>query len=140
MKLFFKHLARSIVKKPLQPIILVFTWTLAIAISIFSLAMRTALEEEMRLGQAAKYGNAQVTVGLNGTSSSRFMFANDVETLLDGEGVAAGTFELPLTVGKEKKTVFGVAVDFTEFVKIFDFSFQRIFKMFWINLMRNFWF
>ena len=123
MKLFFKHLARSIVKKPLQPIILVFTLTLAIAVSIFSLTMRSALDEEIQLGQAVKYGNSQITIGLSGDASSRFMFAKDAETLLDGEGVAVGTFELPLTMGEEKRTVFGVAVDFTEIGKVFDFTF-----------------
>ena len=123
MKLFFKHLARSILKKPLQPIILVFTLMLAIAVSIFSLAMRDALESETNLSQAAKYGNAQITIGLNGASSSRFMFAEDAEALLGADGVAAGIFELPLFVGEENKTVFGVAVDFTQIGKIFNFSF-----------------
>lgn len=123
MKLFFKHLARSILKKPLQPIILVFTLTLAIAVSIFSFAMRDALAEEVRLGQEAQYGNAQITIGLSGDSSSRFMFADDAETVLDGDGVAAGIFELPLFVGESQKTVFGVATDFTEIGKIFNFTF-----------------
>lgn len=123
MKLFFKHLARSIVKKPLQPIILVLTLTLAIAVSIFSFSMRAALDEEIVNGQAAKYGNAQISIGLSGDAASRFMFADDVEDLLGGTGDAAGTFELPVTVGAGKKTFFGVAVEFTEIEKIFDFTF-----------------
>ena len=121
MKLFFKHLARAIVKKPLQPIILVFTLTMAIAVTIFSLAMRKGLEEEVRLSQSARYGNAQITVGLNGTVDSRFMFAEDAETVLEGDAVAVGTFELPLAMGEERKTVFGVACEFTKIGKIFDF-------------------
>ena len=125
MKLFFKHLARAIVKKPLQPIILVFTLTMAIAVTIFSLAMRKGLEEEVRLSQSARYGNAQITVGLNGSLDSRFMFAEDAETVLDGDAVAAGIFELPLAMGEERKTVFGVACEFTEIGKIFDFTFTE---------------
>ena len=110
MKLFFKHLAKSIANKPLQPIILVFTLTLAIVVSVFSITMSNTLDEETRLGQSAKYGNSQIAIGLSGATSSRFMFAKDVEELLDGDGVAVGTFELPLSIGEENKTVFGVAV------------------------------
>ncbi|MBE7080218.1 MAG: hypothetical protein E7371_03165 [Clostridiales bacterium] len=123
MKLFFKHLAKSIAKKPLQPIILVLTLTLAIAVSIFSFSMRAALDEEIVNGQAAKYGNAQISIGLSGDAASRFMFAEDVENLLGDDCTAVGTFELPVTVGKEQKTFFGVAVDFREIGGIFDFTF-----------------
>lgn len=123
MRLFFKHLARSVVKKPLQPLILVITLTLAIIVSMFSLSISDALEEETKLGQVAKYGNAQITIGLNSKESSRFMFVEDVEDVLKEDGVAVGTFELPLTIGQEKNTVYGVAVDFFEVGKIFTFDF-----------------
>lgn len=125
MKLFFKHLARSIVRKPLQPIILVLTMMLAVAVSIFSFSMREGLNEEVARKQAAKYGNAQITVSLSGTSQSRFMFADDAEKLLDGKGDAVGCFELPLLLGEEKKTAFGVATDFYEIGKVFDLTFYQ---------------
>lgn len=123
MRLFFKHLARSVIKKPLQPIILVVTLTLAIIVSMFSLSISDALEEETKLGQVAKYGNSQITIGLNSKESSRFMFVEDVEDVLKEDGVAVGTFELPLTIGQEKSTVYGVAVDLFEVGKIFTFDF-----------------
>lgn len=129
MKLFFKHLLRSVIKKPLQPIILVFTMILAIAVSIFSFSIREGLNEEVALKQAAEYGNAHITVTLNSTSQSRFMFAEDVESILSGKGEAAGCFELPLLMGEEKQTVFGVATNFYEIGSVFDLSFYEYGKI-----------
>ncbi len=125
MKLFFKHLGRSIVKKPLQPVILIVTLMLAIIVSIFSFSLRDSMEEEIARGQELKYGASQITIGLNANADSRFMFADEAEKVLGGDGVAAGTFELPLMVGQDQKTVFGVAVDFDEIGKIFDFTFTE---------------
>ena len=93
MRLFLKHLFRSILKKPLQPFVLVLTLTLSIAVSIFSFVTREALEEEIAQKQIMQYGNAQISITLNGTSQSRFMFEKDVEKVLGDRAKTAGTFE-----------------------------------------------
>jgi hypothetical protein len=83
MMIFIKHLLRSIRKKPLQPIILVATLMLSVAISILVFSLDDALISEATEGQAARYGTADVTVGLSGNSLSRFMFADKAEELLE---------------------------------------------------------
>lgn len=129
MRLFFKHLLRSIVKKPLQPVILLVTLMLAMAVSIMSFTMKSGLDQETNAGQQAKYGNAHLTLSLNGDSTSRFMFASDVEEVLLGEADAVGAFELPMLYGEEKDTVFGVATEFSDVGEVFDFRFNEYGKI-----------
>lgn len=125
MKLFFKHLLRSTAKKPLQPILLVITLTLAVMSAVFSFSLGNAIERETLSAQQKTYGSAHVTVTLDETSASRFMFVRDAERILGGSAEVAGSFDLPLTMGEEKKAVSAVAVDFSQIERIFSFSFTQ---------------
>ena len=123
MKLFLKHLFRSIVKKPLQPLVLIITITLAVSICIFSLSMDTLLEEEYAVSQVSRFGTAEISITTNSTSKTRFVFEDDAERLLGERGVAVGSFELPMFFGEEKKVAMGVAVDFLDVSEIFEIEF-----------------
>ena len=123
MKLFFKHLLRSTLKKPLQPILLTLTLALAVMASIFTLTLERMIDDENSALQAVSYGSADLTVTLDGASTSRFMFVKDAEQILGESAKVAGCFSLPLTMGEQKNAVSGVAVDFSQIERIFDFSF-----------------
>jgi hypothetical protein len=123
MKLFFKHLLRSTVKKPLQPILLTLTLALAVMASIFTLTLDRMIDQENRSLQAVTYGSADLTVTLDGASTSRFMFVKDAEKILGESAKVAGCFSLPLAIGEQQNAVSGVAVDFSQIERIFDFSF-----------------
>ena len=123
MSLFLKHLFRSIVKKPLQPIILILTLALSVSICVFSFSMDVILGEELETAQREKFGTADISISLNSTSRTRFVFSENAERALDGRGRAVGSFELPMFFGDEKRTVFGVAVDFYDVSEIFDIKF-----------------
>ena len=114
MKLFFKHLLRSTLKKPLQPILLTLTLALAVMASIFTLTLERMIDDENSALQAVTYGSADLTVTLDGASTSRFMFVKDAEQILGESAKVAGCFSLPLTMGEQKNAVSGVAVDFSQ--------------------------
>ena len=124
MKLFLKHLVRSIAKKPFQPIIIIFILVLSILSTTFTLTVYNLLTEEVDITQAEMYGNANITISLSGSSKSRFMFVHDVKKLLgdDVENIA-GCYVLPMVYGENKDTAFGIATDFPEIDEIFDFEF-----------------
>lgn len=125
MKLFFKHLLCSTRKKPLQPILLAITLTLAVMGSVFTFALDRAINQETESAQKSVYGAASLTVTLNDASASRFMFASDAELLLGKRAAVAGSFDLPMTMGENKRAVSGVAVDFSKIESIFKFTFTE---------------
>ncbi len=129
MKLFFKHLFRSIRNRPLQPLLLTVILTLAVATSLFATSLDRALEEETSRAQNERYGDAHITVTLDGASKSRFMFVQDAESVLGTRAEVAGCLELPITYGASGHTVFGVATDFAEIGRIFDVSFLSYGKL-----------
>ncbi len=122
MKLFLKHILRSIKRRPIQPIILLLTLSISVAVSASILSVRTALFEERDLTFSAGYESADITVTLNGSSDSRFMFAEDARQLL-GDGCAvSGYYEILLTHG-DNEIVSAAAVDFETIGDIFTLEF-----------------
>lgn len=123
MKLFFKHLLRSIARRPLQPIVLVFTMMLSVAVSVMSFGLGRYSTEEIEMVQAATYGSADLSISLNSTSKSRFMFTKQAEEVLGDRAAVAGLYELPMFMDNKSDTVFGVATDFYEIGNIFSLQF-----------------
>ncbi|MBR2466337.1 MAG: hypothetical protein IKB38_05345 [Clostridia bacterium] len=123
MKLFFKHLFRSVGKKPLQPLILVLTLSIAITACTLALSIKDALLEEARVSQTSQYGRAEMTVTLNGESRYRFMFARDANRLLGDSGYAFGAYEMILSLGEGDEAYVCSAADLYEINKMFDLSF-----------------
>lgn len=125
MKLFLKHLFVSIKKRPLQPLILLFTFLLAITVCVSSLTLGECLDYEVSNEQTVKYGNADFTIGISAHSPSRFAFTEDVKKIVDQEVLVSGVYELPLFWGKDKNLVLGVATDFAEIGNVFKLQFSE---------------
>lgn len=125
MRLFFKHLLRSIVKRPLQPIVLVFTMMLSVAVSIMALGLGEYATKETQMLQLAQYGNSDVAVSLSSTSQSRFMFTDQLRDVLGDDSKVAGIYEFPMLMNESGDTAIGVAVDFYEINNIFSFDFVQ---------------
>ena len=107
MRLFFKHIFRGMRKRPLQPLILVFTIMLSVSISILAIGIKDAFARETDEKHEARYGSADITVSLNGLSASRFMFSSDAKALMPEGTSVAGSYELPMFLGEEKRVAFG---------------------------------
>ena len=123
MKLFFKHLIRGILKRPLQPVIIILTIALSVLVSITAFTMKKSVADEVNLSNEAIYGSSDIVVKLNSNSRSRFMFDTEVESLLSGKANAVGTYELVFSLNDD--AVFAKAVDFTEINTVFDFHFTQ---------------
>lgn len=129
MKLLLKHWVKSVRLRPLQPIILSVVLLISILSMVLSLSVHDLLQQESELWQAEGYGSADISISLNGTCKSRFMFESDVSALLGDKAKVAGTYELPLSYGEDKQTVFGVAVDLYQIENIFSFEFLEYGKI-----------
>ena len=125
MSLFFKHLFRSIKRKPLQPFIMILTLLLSVFMVTSALSLKSLLAEETALSFDAQYGRADVAVSLNGNSTSRFMFKKDAEALL-GEGCRiVGTYEIVMAPIGSTAPVFAVAAELSEIGDVFDLMFSE---------------
>ena len=122
MKLLLKHWVKSVRLRPLQPIILSVVLLISILSLVLSLSIHDLLQQESKLWQIESYGNADISISLNGTCKSRFMFESDVSSLLGDRAKVAGTYELPLSHGEDKQTVFGVAVNLYQIENIFSLN------------------
>ena len=129
MKLFLKHIFRSIGKKPLQPIVIVLTLALAMATSIFSFTIADTMKEELNVSQAEKYGYAQFAISLGNSSDSRFLFADDVVDALGDDILAVGCYELPLILTGTGNTTIAVATEFARVGDLFNIEFAEFGKV-----------
>ena len=68
MKLFFKHLIRGILKRPLQPVIIILTIALSVLVSITAFTMKKSVADEVNLSNEAIYGSSDIVVKLNSNS------------------------------------------------------------------------
>ncbi len=122
MKLFFKHILRSIKLRPLQPFMLILTLALSVTVSVCSLALRSSIMEEPNLSKEAELGNADIKITLNNNADSRFMFSEDAEKILGEECRIAGYYELFLS-DSGSDMLPAAAVDFDSIGEIFQFEF-----------------
>ncbi|MBQ3041490.1 MAG: ABC transporter permease [Clostridia bacterium] len=122
MRLFFRHLSRSVRKRPLQPIIITVTIVLTIMALVASFGIKNSISEELRLGEESRVGNADFSITATADSKSRFMTAEYVESVLGDGATAVGLYELMFVYG-DSEVVMGEAVDFFKAEKIYDFSF-----------------
>ena len=82
MKLFFRHLIKSIRNKPAQPFVLIATLAISVGVCIMSFGLNNCFIEERVSADNARYGSSDITVSLNGTSKSRFMFVDENTKML----------------------------------------------------------
>lgn len=124
MRLFFKHLLRSVRGKPTQPLILILTISLCVVMITGTLTIKEGLIEERRLVEEAKVGSAELKITLTGNSDTRFMFTEDVKRVLGEKTEVTGYYDV-LMSSEEGDPIFSVAVDFTEAHRILDFKFTE---------------
>lgn len=121
MKLYFKHILRSIRRTPLQPLLSTIVIALAFFIAALAFNMSDYTRNENLLSDSAKYGSADIVITLNSNSQNRFMQPDDVYSVVGDEVFAAGCYGFAFSAFGS--TVFGAAVDFEEIGGIFDIEF-----------------
>ncbi len=124
MRLFLKHLLRSIKKWPLQPLVLVFAVAFSVAFCSSAISLRGSVLLENERAIEVRYGSADLTVGINGGSDSRLMLAERANALLGEKGMAIGCFDLVLSAAGGER-IFAYASDLHSVAEVFDLSFDE---------------
>ena len=122
MRLFFKHLLRSVRNRPWQPIVLVLTLALSIAVSITIMSLKSSIYNERALEKQNKYENSDIIISVNSNSESRFLFTDDVNMALGEDVACVGYYDVLFTTDNQE-IFWGSATDLATFDTIFDIKF-----------------
>lgn len=131
MKLFFRHILRSIKKSPLQPIIILIT--LIVSVATFVTATKLAInvyKENLHYKNVDNY-TCDITVKLSKNDEVRFLFPDDAESIVGKDGKVQGEFGLTALVNMNNiSELVGIcATDFYTADSFFDFKFTEYGKL-----------
>ncbi len=94
MRVFFKHLLRTLLRAPVQPLLILLTVvaSTAIAVTAFRLPFMFSSHLYDVYGREAELGD--LTVLLRGDSDTRMLFSEDAESTVGEDGTVLGEFRL----------------------------------------------
>lgn len=105
MRLFLKHILRSIKKAPLQPLLIVLTLTLAVASVITAVRMSRAVIEENEYKKDGIDSSCDIMVRLSPSDSMRILFKEDAQKIIGNDGTVLGEFHLTALTNKKNEKV-----------------------------------
>ena len=94
MRIFGKHIFRSIRKHPLEPIMIVFTVMLCVAVMILSVALPININRNARAGLTSDEWTSDLLVSMKASSDRRILFDEDVSRAIEGYADYLGEFSL----------------------------------------------
>ena len=94
MRIFGKHIFRSIRKHPLEPIMIVLTVMLCVAVMILSVALPININQNARAGMTSDEWTSDLLVSMKASSDRRILFDEDVSEALEGIADYLGEFSL----------------------------------------------
>lgn len=103
MKLFLKHILRSIKKFPLQPIIIILTLTLATATFISATKICINVLHEEKVLKHTDNFISDITVKLSKSDDVRLLFDDDAKEIIGDEGKVLGEFVITALVNHNNK-------------------------------------
>ncbi len=124
IQLFLKHLFTSIRRRPAQPFLLVLVLSLAVLAGITTLNIGDFIEINQEEEIKASFGNADYSIAVNSLSEIRFLSVDDVYAAVSEDIDACGAYALPMITDVKRDFVYGVATDFEQANKIFNFKFS----------------
>lgn len=138
MKLFFKHIFRSIRKSPLQPILICLTVALAVAVAVTSLRVSEMFADHARQSAYREQAVGDVLISMRGDSDVRLLFDEDARALLGDDGSVLGEFRLSaFLTGREQSSLLTVsAVDLEAADAFYTFDFLQYGSFTTVNLDR----
>lgn len=94
MKLIFKHIFRSVRKYPIQPLLIILTVSLSMALSVAAFSFCQKLNEDAIESSNAKKEIGDILITTRADSDTRILFAEDVESLVGEKADVTGEFSL----------------------------------------------
>jgi len=119
-KYYLKSIFRTIINKPIQPILIIFIFILSFIVLCINFSLSVAFKNDEHKKQNSIHGSSDIIIKNNSNSNSRFLIKEDYIDILD-DSLITGTFNVPLV--KNQEIIPTNAIDFTSCNDFFDFEF-----------------
>ncbi len=119
MRLILRHIRKSVLRTPLQSIIILLTVFFSALIFLCAPALLDSIPKENDLRNSVKYGESDLMISSG--KDTHFVSADEIKGLLGSEHRVYGT--LAVSLASENETALGVAADLATISECFDFSF-----------------
>jgi len=114
VRLFLKHILRSIKKAPLQPLIIIFTLTIAVATLLTTVKMSISTIKETEYKKGRIDTSSDITVKLSNSDEVRILFKDEAERIIGDGGSVIGEFSLTALTTDKDDEKFPVTIMATE--------------------------
>ena len=94
MRIFGKHVFRSIKKEPLQPIMIIAVVMISVAVIILSVSLPINIYRNERAGMHIDEWTPDLTVTLKSSANERLIFEDEVAAVLGDRGSVIGEFSI----------------------------------------------
>lgn len=127
MKLFFKHIFRTLREHPTQPILIILIVSLCVGVISTAVGLQGMFVKRGDDIEKSDMARGDIIVTLSGESEERMLFSDDAERLLHGRGEVFGDYLLAgIYDGKSKREVIKVSgADLERADGYFDFDFYE---------------
>ena len=141
MKLFVKHLWRSLCRAPVQSLMIVLTVAFSMAIAVSGIAVSELVTEHSMQTAEHERQLGEIFVTTRGDSQSRILFAEDVQDVIGDDARVLGEFSLIGFMGEseaeEHRQVSVAAVDLVAADAFYEFEYRSYGRFDCENLNRS---
>lgn len=94
MRIFGKHIFRSIKKEPVQPVMIILIVTFCVAVMLLSIALPVNIYMNEKKSLTVDQWTADITVSLKSTGGASLIFEEDIKSIVAGKARVIGEFSL----------------------------------------------
>lgn len=125
MKLLLKHIVRSILKAPLQPLLILLTVVLSVATTVTSLRMQSVIVDHAETKASVGTELGDVVIGIGPKARLRVLFERDAERVVGEDGAVLGEFSFTAFYdnGQANRAVYASGIDLLRAEEYFNFSY-----------------
>ncbi|MBQ9749682.1 MAG: hypothetical protein IJV87_03735 [Clostridia bacterium] len=125
MRIYLKHIWRTIKAHPLQPILILLTVMLAVGVAVTAFRFQFAFEDYARNLEDERRALGDITVSLSYDSEERLLFADDAKEIVGDYGEVLGQYVLTgfMSDGSKRTGVTVCALDLLAADRYFQFKY-----------------
>lgn len=102
MKLFLKHILRSMRHAPLQPLLIILTVAVAVSLSVMAFAVSGMFADRAEQTAQSATAAGDLLISMRADSGARILFEEDAAALLGDDGRVLGEFRLTGVLSNEE--------------------------------------
>ncbi len=126
MRLYLKHILKTVTAAPLLPLLILLTLILSVAVAVTAIASLEMFDNHIQTVEAEEQALGNILISARGDNSTRFLFPEDIPEEIADKVTVLGEFSLSAYAkaeGKERTLLSVSALDLPLADRYFDFTF-----------------